>query len=128
MNHPCRSDPRLNANGRSWCMRIRPPAIKWPTAWPLMDTRQFSRARHIEEVQPDLPHIRPDVIVVDLHPSAKPALPYFQSVCPLVPIIAMMRPGHFSRESGRDVQANACGAGVFVCESPDRERHSAHPQ
>lgn len=85
-------------------------------------------ARHIEEVQPDLPHIRPDVIVVDLHPSAKPALPYFQSVCPLVPIIAMMRPGHFSRESGRDVQANACGAGVFVCESPDRERHSAHPQ
>lgn len=78
--------------------------------------------RQIEDVQPDLPDIRPDVIVMDLHPAAKPdALPYLQSVCPLVPIIAMIRPDRFGRGSRTEERTKAFGAGVFVCRPSARE-------
>ena len=73
-------------------------------------------ARQIEDVQPDLAHIRPDVIVVDLHPAAKSdALPHLQSVCPLVPIIAMMQSDTVGRGLKTEEQTTPFGAGVFVC-------------
>jgi hypothetical protein len=82
-------------------------------------------ARQIEDLQPHLTHIRPNVIVVDLHPSGRPeTLAHLQSVCPLVPIIAMTQsdgPG-FSRASRRDRQADLLGAGVFLCTPPHREK------
>jgi DNA-binding NtrC family response regulator len=79
-------------------------------------------ARQIEDVQPELPHIRPDVIVVDLHPTAKSdALPHLQSVCPLVPIIAMMQPDAFGCRVKTEERTKPFGAGVFVCRSSTRE-------
>lgn len=78
--------------------------------------------RQIEDVQPELPHIRPDVIVVDLHPAAKSdALPHLQSVCPLVPIIALMRPDTFGRGVKTEERTKPFGTGVFVCRSSTRE-------
>ena len=82
-------------------------------------------ARQIEDVQPHLSHIRPNVIVVDLPSSGKPdALSHLQSVCPLVPIIAMTQPDGpgFSRASRRDRRAALPAPGVFLCESSHHER------
>jgi DNA-binding response OmpR family regulator len=82
-------------------------------------------ARQIEDVKAHLPSIRPNVIVVDLHPSGRPdALAHVQSVCPLVPIIAMTQPDGpgFSRTSRRDRQGDLLGAGVFLCKPSHREK------
>ena len=81
-------------------------------------------ARQIEDLQLHLPHIRPNVIVVDLHPSGKPeALSRLQSACPLIPIIAMMQPDGRSvgRVSRRVRPVNGVGAGVFLCRPSDPE-------
>jgi hypothetical protein len=75
-------------------------------------------ARHIEDVQPHLPDILPNVIVVDHHPTHKPAtLACFRSVCPLVPIIAIMQPQRSGADAGlRGArQLDRLGAGVFLC-------------
>lgn len=87
--------------------------------------------RQIEDVQPHLAHIRPNVIVVDLPPSGKPdALSHLQSVCPRVPIIAMTQPDApgISRASWRERHADPAGAGVFLCRPSHRERQLSPPQ
>jgi NAD(P)-dependent dehydrogenase (short-subunit alcohol dehydrogenase family) len=78
-------------------------------------------ARRIDDLQQDLVHIRPNVIVCDLHRSGKPdALSHLQAVCPLVPIIAMVQPDGFdARTSWRTRQTNLSGSGVFVCSPTD---------
>ena len=82
-------------------------------------------AREIDDVQPHMAHIRPNVIVVDVQFSKRPnALSRVQSACPLVPIIAMLRSDGQAVEqtSQRLRDADPLGAGVFVCRPSDRER------
>ena len=79
-------------------------------------------ARRIDDLQQELVHIRPNVIVCDLHRSGKPdTLSHLQAVCPLVPIIAMMHPEGLGsgRASWRTRQMHVSGSGVFVCRSTD---------
>ena len=87
--------------------------------WFAMRGYQAVLTRRIEEIQPDLPHIRPDVVVFTLDPSAEPgALPLLQSVLPHVPIIAMAQPESFNRPRWK---TTAFGAGVFLCKPSDRD-------
>jgi len=85
-------------------------------------------ARQIDDVQPHMAHIRPNVIVVDVQFSRSlNTLSRVQSVCPLVPIIAMLPSDGQAAEhtSQRSWEADPLGAGVFVCRPSDRERPQA---
>jgi DNA-binding response OmpR family regulator len=90
--------------------------------WFAMHGYQAVLTRRIEDVQSDLPHIRPDVIVFSLDASAEPgALPRLQSVLPHVPIIAMAQPDPCNHQTRKIEQTTAFGAGVFVCRPSDRD-------
>lgn len=82
--------------------------------------------RRIDDIQPHLRDIRPDVIIVDCPPAlttTSDALPRLQAVCPTVPIIAMT---HVERPDYESRAINQCktilGAGVFVCEAADSDQ------
>jgi len=77
--------------------------------------------RRIDDIQPHLGDIRPDVIVVDCPPAlttTSDALPRLQAVCPTVPIIAMTHVGRPDHESRAINQCKRMlGADIFVCEA-----------
>jgi DNA-binding response OmpR family regulator len=80
-------------------------------------------ARYLDDVQAHAAHIRPNVIVVDLQCSGTPnALSRLQSICPLVPIIAMVQPyGQAVEHISRRLREADSGTGVFVCRPSDYE-------
>ncbi|HEX2056422.1 MAG TPA: hypothetical protein VHF07_08005 [Nitrospiraceae bacterium] len=88
-------------------------------------------ARHIEDVRPHLPDIRPNVIVVDHHPAYKPgALACLRSVCPLVPIIAIMQPERSVTDAAvrSTDRPERLGAGVFLCNASGSRQQVSRPQ
>ena len=82
---------------------------------------QVILSRRIDDIQPHLEDILPDIIVVDCPPTlttTSDALPRLQAVCPTVPIIAMTHvesPNHESRAINQ--HKATLGAGVFICEA-----------
>jgi DNA-binding NtrC family response regulator len=90
--------------------------------WFAMRGYQAILTRSIEDVQPDLPQIHPDVIVFSLDSAGgSRTLPHLQSMLPYVPIIAMAPPHNLNRQLWRKEQALAFGAGVFLCGASDRD-------
>lgn len=85
-------------------------------------------ARQIDDVQPHVAHIRPNLIVVDLELSGSPALlSRLQSVCPFVPIIGMLRPdGQAVEQAARTLrEADPLSSDVFVCTPSDSKKPQA---
>jgi hypothetical protein len=119
--------PSLHENGTAErrCVIVlqEDPTIGCRVAdWFAMRGYQAVLTRRIEDIQPDLPHIQPDVIVFSLNPSAEPgALSRLQSALPHVPIIAMAQPESFNRPTWKAGQPTAFGAGVFLCRPSDQD-------